>query len=50
MPVGTVLFGMFVPVGVNFVKSLPAVGIMESYAFQALDVFFLTHSREIIFG
>ena len=26
-----------VPVGVTFVTSLPAVGIMECYAFQALD-------------
>lgn len=33
--------------GVNFVMSLPSVGVMECFAFQALDVFFLACDHRI---
>ena len=36
VPLGTVLFGTFCP-SATFVTSLPSVGIMECFAFQALD-------------
>lgn len=33
--------------GVNFVMSLPSVGVMECFAFQALDMFFLARDHSI---
>lgn len=33
--------------GVNFVTFLPSVGVMECFAFQALDVFFLARDHNL---
>ena len=46
VPVGPYNF-FHVPVGVNFATSLPSVGVMECFAFQALDVFFLARDHSL---